>query len=142
MAETASSKTTRMNAKIEPRVNGITWIREAKASDKPPLTMSVGRRLLASTVEQGLEDMKTFRSQFSGRRGMTVVYLTDMNHLVSVLEGQRGANCGFVDLPEGLDEELGTIDFDTIFIFCVALEDADVALISKFYLDVEEFMNA
>ena len=71
-----------------------------------------------------------------------MVYLTDMNHLVSVLEGQRGANCGFVDLPEGLDEELGTIDFDTIFVFCVALEDADVALISKFYLDVEEFMNA
>lgn len=138
MAAEASTKASmaKMNAKVEPKVNGINWIREAKASDKPM------RKLLALTVEQGLEDMKTFRKQFSGRRGMTVMYISDMDHLISVLQGQRGVDCGFVDLPEGLEAELGTLDFDTTFVFCVALEDADVALISKFYLDVEEFMNA
>ncbi len=126
----------RMNAKIEPKVNGISWIREAKLSDKPM------RRLLALTVEQGLEDMKTFRKQFSGRRGMTVAYLRNMDHLVSVLQGEKGVDCGFVELQDGLEAELGNVAFYSTFVFCVALEDADVALISKFYLDVEEFMNA
>ena len=65
-----------------------------------------------------------------------------MDHAVAVLEGEREADCGFIPLSEELEQNFGATDFWTQFIVCVLLEDADVALISRFYLDYETFMNA
>lgn len=132
---TAIQNAQKWNVTVDPSINGVLWIREAKASEKPL------RKLLAMTVEQSLEN-SNFRQESLGRRGMTVIYISDMDHLITVLEGERSADCAFIPLSTELEPELGSTDFTNVFIFCIVLEKLDVALISRFHLDNDRFMNA